>query len=177
MIYEQSSLPFDTPSQPVRTNYSVSVISLRLVRERDLTIPGNRIDSPAAAANILMPLLVAWDRETLIAMHLDTKNRITALETIFIGSLNTRVCLSRHGCLGRHVIRPADVFKGALLHNAANIIIAHNHPSGDPTPSAEDIKTTTLLKSAGEILGIELLDHIVIGDGRYTSLKERNLAF
>ena len=167
MICQQSSLPFDdsAPPNPKPTVYAISVVSLRLVRERDVSVPQATIDSPATAANILFPIMSNRDRETLIAMHLDTKNTVIALETILIGSLNT--------C----VVRTADVFKGALLHNAANIIIAHNHPSGDPTPSAEDIKTTSNLKSAGDLLGIELLDHLVIGDGRYTSLKERNLGF
>ena len=94
---------------------------------------------------------------------LDTKNNITGIFTVSTGSLNASI------------VHPREVFKRAVLQNAASIIICHNHPSGDPTPSQEDINTTKRIYDAGKILGIELLDHIIIGDNDYISLKERGV--
>ncbi len=93
-------------------------------------------------------------------MTLNTKNNITGINVVSIGSLNSSL------------VHPREVFKAAILGNAAAIILAHNHPSGDPSPSPEDLEITRRLVEAGKILGIEVLDHVIIGD-RWESLKER----
>ena len=95
-------------------------------------------------------------------MHLDGKNRICCVDEVSVGSLN------------QSIVHPREVFKTALLSSAAAIIILHNHPSGDPSPSREDIEITRRLKDAGDIIGVRLLDHIVIGD-TYCSFVERGL--
>ena len=99
-------------------------------------------------------------QEVLGILILNIKNKIVAVHEISRGTLNASV------------IHPREVFKPAVLHNAAAIICFHNHPSGDPKPSKEDVNITNRLVEAGEILGIEILDHIIVGDGRYVSLKE-----
>ena len=93
----------------------------------------------------------------------DTKNKVLAIRTASIGDLSSSI------------VHPREVFKDAVVASAASIIVAHNHPSGDPTPSAEDVTVTKRLIQAGEIMGIDLLDHIVLGDGDFVSLKERGL--
>ena len=105
------------------------------------------------------------DREHFIVLCLDTKHNITAVHTASIGSLNAAI------------VHPREVVKVAILATAAAVIVAHNHPSGDPTPSEEDIALTERLVSAGRILGIEVLDHLVLGDQRFVSLRERRGRF
>lgn len=103
------------------------------------------------------------NREELWIMCLDIRNRLLAIQTVAIGGLNTVS------------IKPADVFRPALkVDRTASIILVHNHPSGDPTPSWEDIQFTRMIKQAGELLGIEVLDHIIVGQWRYVSWKRDN---
>lgn len=102
-------------------------------------------------------------QEVFGVLVLNTKNKIVAVHEISRGTLTSSM------------VHPREVFKPALLHNAAAIVCFHNHPSGDPEPSKEDIKTTKRLVEAGKIMGIEILDHIIVGDDRYTSLKERGM--
>lgn len=97
------------------------------------------------------------DREEFLVIPLDGKNRAMGFHVVSVGTLTASL------------VHPREVYKLAILANAAAIILVHNHPSGDPTPSAEDIAITQRLKDAGEILGIRILDHVVIGDGRYVS--------
>lgn len=92
---------------------------------------------------------------------LNTKNKIVGVHTLFKGSLNASI------------VHPREVYQAALLNNAASIICFHNHPSGDPTPSREDIEVTKRLVEAGKIIGIEVLDHVIVGDERFVSLKEK----
>lgn len=101
-------------------------------------------------------------KEYFFALHLDGKNRICCVDEVSVGSLN------------QSVVHPREVFKTALISSAAALILIHNHPTGDPTPSSEDISITRRLKEAGEIIGIKLLDHIIIGDS-YVSFVERGL--
>jgi DNA repair protein RadC len=103
------------------------------------------------AGELAAHLLADADRETFIAIHLDAKLRLLSAETVAVGTLTATL------------IHPREVFKGAVLSNAASIIVAHNHPSGDPTPSPEDLALTETLIRAGELLGIALTDHLVIG--------------
>ena len=141
--------------------------AFELGRRLAITSPDERIQirSPADAANLLMGEMSMLEQEHLRVMLLDTRNRVLAVPTIYIGSLNTSV------------IRVAEVFREAIRRNAAAVIIAHNHPSGDPTPSPEDVAVTRNIMQAGQLLDIEVLDHVVIGQQRFVSLKERGLAF
>ena len=121
------------------------------------------IGGPRDVANLLMPDLRYQKKEILKSLLLDTKNRVLAIRTVSIGDLSSSI------------VHPREVFKDAVIISAAALIVAHNHPSGDPTPSGEDVAVTKRLISAGEIMGIDPLDHIVIGDGVFVSLKERGL--
>lgn len=121
------------------------------------------IGGPRDVSNLLMPDLRYQKKEHLKSLLLDTKNRVLAIKTVSIGDLSSSI------------VHPREVYKDAVLASAASIIVAHNHPSGDPTPSAEDVAVTKRLIQSGEIMGIDLLDHIVLGDGTFVSLKERGL--
>jgi DNA repair protein RadC len=99
-------------------------------------------------------------KETFVELCLDTKNQVIRESTVSIGSLNA------------NIVHPREVFRFALIESAAHIIVAHNHPSGDPTPSREDIEITKKLTETGKIMGIDVLDHVIIGDGRHFSMKE-----
>lgn len=121
------------------------------------------IASPGDAVNLVISDLRYLKKETLKSILLDTKGRVISIKTVSIGDLSTSI------------VHPREFFKDAVIASAASVIAAHNHPSGDPTPSPEDVNVTRRLISAGEILGIELVDHVVIGDGNFVSLKERGL--
>ena len=101
--------------------------------------------------------------EVFILITLNTKNIVTGYFEVHRGTINTSL------------VHPREVFKRALLNNASNIIVAHNHPSGDPNPSKEDIQITERLKEAGNLLGINLIDHIIVGEDKYISLKEKGI--
>lgn len=123
------------------------------------------VKSPADAANLLSDMNV-MEQEVMRTLLLDTKNRVLAIKTVYTGSVNTTV------------IRVAELFKEAIRQNCAAIIVAHNHPSGDPSPSPEDVAVTRELVQAGKLLDIDVLDHLVIGAGqKFVSLKERGLGF
>ena len=123
------------------------------------------IQCPEDVANLLGAEMGLLDQEHLRAVHLDTKNRVTGVSEIYIGNVNSSV------------VRPAEVFRPAIRDNSVAIIVVHNHPSGDPTPSPEDIAITGQLRESGELLGIELLDHVILGAQRHVSLKEKGLGF
>ena len=122
-----------------------------------------RICDPRDVANLLMEELRDARKEHFIALLLDTKMGVIKNVRVSIGTLDSSL------------VHPREVFVEAIRASAASIIVAHNHPSGDPTPSAEDRRVTQRLMEAGELVGIEVLDHIVIGDGRWVSLKERGM--
>jgi DNA repair protein RadC len=107
----------------------------------------------------------ALEQEHLRAVILNTKNQVLKIQSVYIGSLNTAV------------VRVGELFREAVRVNAAAIIVAHNHPSGDPTPSAEDVYVTRQIVEAGKLLSIDVLDHLVICMARWVSLKERGLGF
>jgi DNA repair protein RadC len=124
------------------------------------------IHSPADAAAILMPKLVHLSQEHLMTLLLDTRNR--TMDTF-------EVC---HGSLNAAPVRVGEVYRAAIQQNAAAIVVSHNHPSGDPTPSPEDVAVTRAIVQAGKLMDIQCLDHLVIGQGgRWVSLKERGLGF
>lgn len=122
-----------------------------------------KITSPRDISDLLMDEMKFLEKEEFKIAFLDTKNQITKIETISVGTLNASI------------VHPRDVFKSAVLNNANAIILIHNHPSGDPTPSNEDINITNRLVDSGNLIGIRVLDHIIIGDNRYISFKEKNL--
>ena len=128
-----------------------------------MLVENKKVTSPKEVYKIIAEYLKGVDREHLVLITLDTKNVTTSITTISIGSLNTSI------------VHPREVFKTAILSNAASIILAHNHPSGDSTPSKEDINITDRIKESGKILGIDLLDHLIIGDDSYISLKEKGI--
>ncbi|MFC5542216.1 MAG: DNA repair protein RadC [Bacilli bacterium] len=119
------------------------------------------IRSPKDAASFLMPEMASLQQEHFVALYLNVKNQVIHKQTIFIGSLNSSI------------VHPREIFKEAVKRSAASIICAHNHPSGNAAPSPEDIEVTKRLQEAGFIIGIELIDHIIIGDHQYYSLKEQ----
>lgn len=118
------------------------------------------IDSARIVAKLLQSELSTLKQEKCIGIYLDSRKRILKQETIFVGSLDSSL------------IHPREIYKIGIIEGAAGIIIVHNHPSGDPTPSEEDIIVTQQLKEAGKIVGITLLDHIIIGENNYFSLHE-----
>jgi DNA repair protein RadC len=124
------------------------------------------ISSPKDVANLVMAEMAAFDQEHLRVVLLNTKNEVLSIQEIYIGNVNSSV------------VRPGEVLRPAVRDNAPSVIVVHNHPSGDPTPSPEDIAITRDLLAAGKLMGIELLDHLVVGSGnRYVSLNEKGLGF
>jgi DNA repair protein RadC len=119
------------------------------------------IRSPEDGANYVMNDMRFLSQEHFVCLYLNTKNQVLHKQTIFIGSLNASI------------VHPREVFKEAFRRSAASIICIHNHPSGDPTPSREDIEVTKRLVECGKIIGIEVLDHLIIGEKKYISLKEK----
>lgn len=119
------------------------------------------IRSPKDAANYVMEEMRFLTQEHFVCLYLNTKNQVLHKRTVFIGSLNASI------------VHPREVFKEALKRSSASIICIHNHPSGDPSPSREDIEVTKRLAECGRLIGIELLDHIIIGEQKYVSLKEK----
>jgi DNA repair protein RadC len=122
-----------------------------------------QITSPEEAADIFVPLLCGLDRENCVTLNLDTKHRLVATTTVSIGSAD------------HTFMSPREVFRDALLHGAAAIVVAHNHPSGDPEPSRDDELITRRLGQAGELVGVDVLDHLVIGHDRWASLARRGI--
>lgn len=124
-----------------------------------------QIKMPSDAADILLPLIGYKEQEHFVVLYLDTRNRVLDQEILYKGSLNTSL------------VRIAEVFRGAIRRNCAAVIVAHNHPSGDPSPSPEDVALTRRLVEAGKLIEVDVLDHVVIGHNRYVSLRERGLGF
>ncbi|MBE2222719.1 MAG: DNA repair protein RadC [Anaerolineae bacterium] len=122
-----------------------------------------QIRSPADAASLLMPEMILLEQEHLKTILLDTRNNVLSVPTIYIGNTNSAA------------IRAGEVFKHAIRANAVAMIIAHNHPSGEATPSPEDINVTKTLIQAGRLLEVSVLDHIIIGNKTFTSMAERQL--
>ncbi|GIK40045.1 MAG: UPF0758 protein [Chloroflexota bacterium] len=141
--------------------------AIELGRRLLVTSPDARpqITSPLDAANLLMLEMGSLEQEHLRTLLLDTKNRVLASPTVYVGNVNASI------------IRVSEVFREAVRENATAIIVAHNHPSGDPTPSPEDVQVTRSIVEAGSLLGIDVLDHLVIGHQCFVSLKERGLGF
>jgi DNA repair protein RadC len=115
------------------------------------------------AARLLAPFFAGADREEFVVVLLDAKHRPIGINTVSIGSLTASI------------VHPREVFKPAIAGNSAALLLAHNHPSGDPTPSTEDIELSKRLREAGELVGIRLLDHVILGDGRHHSFVDAGM--
>jgi len=153
-----------TKSRTIKFKQIKAVYETLTVRE-DITSylkTGTRYTAPSQVFDTFS-FLMKETKEMFVTLHLDGKNRIICMDLVSIGSLN------------QSIVHPREVFKTACLSNAAAIILVHQHPTGDPAPSSEDIAITRRLKEAGEIMGIKVLDHIIVGDGEYMSFVERCL--
>lgn len=141
--------------------------ALEIGRRLLLAEPDQRLQirSPGDLANPLILEMAGLEQEHLKVIMLDNKNRVLKMLTVYVGTINSSQ------------VRVAEIYREAIRQNAVSIIVAHNHPSGDPTPSSEDVAVTGELIEAGKLLGIDLLDHLVIGHQRFVSLRERRLAF
>lgn len=139
--------------------------ALELGRRMILSIKqeGLSLTSPGEVANYLMEEMRFYNKEYFKIVLLNTKNQLISFEDISVGSLNASI------------VHPREIFHYPIKKSAAAIILVHNHPSGDPTPSREDLDVTKRLVEAGEILGIKVLDHIIVGEGRHLSFKEKGL--
>lgn len=149
---------------------NLSILNLKVVKEKEVNYTGNwenkRIDCPDKIIDVAINVLELHEQaeESFYIFTLDTKNQINGIFEVSRGTLNASI------------VHPREVFKRALMQNANSIILMHNHPSGDPAPSTEDINITNRLVEAGDMLGIRVLDHIIIGDeNNYISLKQENL--
>ena len=149
---------------------NLSILNLKVVKEKEINYNSNwtdkKINSPEKVAEVAINVLELHEQaeESFYIFTLDTKNKITGIFEVSKGSLNSSI------------VHPREVFKRALLQNANSIILLHNHPSGDPTPSGEDIDLTNRLVEAGDLLGIRVLDHLIVGDqSNYISFKEKTL--
>lgn len=121
------------------------------------------INSPSDVADLVMEEMRCLDREHFRIILLSTRNNVLGISSVSVGSLNSSI------------VHPRECFKEAIRRNANSIILLHNHPSGDPAPSREDLDITRRLTEGGKILGIEVLDHVIIGDKKYVSLKEQGI--
>ena len=139
----------------------INIVSIKMVKESSFLYQTRTISSPKDAYEMIKDQLQDLDREQFIIACLNTKNEPTNISVVAVGTLN------------KAIVHPREVFKTAILSNAANVIAFHNHPSGDTEPSQQDIQLTNRLYEAGELLGIKLLYHLIIGDGTFTSLKEK----
>jgi DNA repair protein RadC len=137
--------------------------AVELGRRAGRPMPLRRTIATAAdVAEVCADEMASFDREHFRAIVLDTRNRLIGMEDISVGSLTTAL------------VHPRELFKAAIRRSAAGVVVVHNHPSGDVTPSLADIELTRRLARAGDVLGIDLLDHVIVGQGRWTSLKELN---
>lgn len=141
----------------------IDIVTIRMVKEGSILYKNRKVGSPNDAYILFKEFLADADREMLVVCSLDTKNQPTSINVASIGSISSAI------------ISPREVFKPCLLSNAASLIICHNHPSGDPSESIEDINITKRLYECGKLLGIDLIDHIIIGDERFVSLKEKGI--
>lgn len=157
MVKQISKLPKEKNISAKRIN----IVSLKLVKESSLLYRERSVRSPEDGYNLLKMILADKDREHFIVVSLDTKNQPVSINICHIGSLNASI------------VHPREVMKSAILSNAASILVGHNHPSGKADQSKEDIEVTRRLVEAGKIIGIDVIDHIIVGDETYTSLKEK----
>jgi DNA repair protein RadC len=147
--------PFGAMQAPAAP-YAIALYRVALVREATVPLRTARVGTASVAASIVRDYLAHVDREHFMVLLLNRKNTLIGIHIVSVGSLTASV------------VHPREVFKAAILGNAAAIICAHNHPSGDPHPSQEDRTLTARLVQAGKLLGIDVLDHVIVGDGTNT---------
>src|SRR5205809_5719189 len=154
-------MPSPNPTRP----YTIPGFRVALVREPGVKLAERpSLKTPAEAACVLAAYIGERDREVFVIALLTVRHRLIGVHTVSVG------------CLASSLVHPREVLKPAILASAACLVLAHNHPSGDPEPSAEDVALTRRLVAAGQLIGIEVLDHLVLGEaGRYVSLKERGV--
>ncbi len=141
----------------------IDVVKVYVKKEQSLKIEKDVIKKPEQVFEVVKNFLGEVDREYLIVIVLDVKNKINSISVASVGTLNSSI------------VHPREVFKTAILANGASIILAHNHPSGDTSPSKDDINITTRIKECGVLMGIELLDHVILGDEKFISLKNEGI--
>jgi DNA repair protein RadC len=154
-------MPSPNPTRP----YTIPGFRIALVREPGVKLAERpQIRVAAEAAPLLAQYIGETDREVFAVALLTVRHRVLGLHTVSVG------------CLTSSLVHPREVFKPAILAGSAALLLVHNHPSGDPEPSAEDIALTRRLTAAGQLLGIEILDHLILGEaGRFVSLRERGV--
>ncbi|HCW53689.1 MAG TPA: hypothetical protein DG753_08135 [Clostridium sp.] len=156
-----------TSIKGIKSGKASQILALAELFKRFKTLRSGKINkkisSPIDLIEYLEDEMSCLNQEILKVILLNTKNCIVGVKDVFIGSLNNSI------------VHPREIFKAAINKNSASIIICHNHPSGDPAPSKEDINITLRIKECGNIIGIQLLDHIIIGNNKYISFKEERL--
>jgi DNA repair protein RadC len=154
-------MPTPNPTRP----YTIPGFRIALVREPGVKLAERpQLRDARAAAPMLAEYIGEADREVFVVAFLTVRHRVLGLHTVSVG------------CLTSAVVHPREIFKPAILAGCAALLLAHNHPSGDPDPSAEDIALTRRLAAAGTLLGIEILDHLILGEGgRFVSLRDRGV--
>jgi DNA repair protein RadC len=143
--------------------YQVPVYKVQLVKEDSISSDISSIDQPSQVAAMVMDDLRNEDREKFMIVMLNTKNKVIGFNLVSMGTLNASI------------VHPREVFKPAIIAGAGSVILIHNHPSGDPSPSQEDIEVTKRMVASGDVLGITVRDHLVIGDGVFVSFREKGL--
>ena len=152
-----------SPEADVLARGGISIVRIQMIREGIFPYSQKPVRNSSDAAKIFQSYLAGADREYFVILLLDAKHRVNALNVVSVGSLTCAIVQAR------------EVFKPAVISNAASVILSHNHPSNDVSPSPEDIALTKRLVQAGEVLGIKVLDHIIIGEGRYMSFADRGM--
>ena len=142
---------------------NISVVSLCLIKEKELQYCIGKMSNPEKVFKFLNDQIGNKSQEHFVVLSLDSKGNVNSFNTTHIGTINSTL------------IHPREIFKVAIISNASAIILAHNHPSGDATPSEKDIKVTKSLVKASKHLDIEILDHIIVGDNKYFSFKEKGI--
>lgn len=152
------------PPEVPLVSSSLPLLRQRIALVRDAEVVYSEpLRTSAEAYRLLHEEAATWDREHFLVVALDGKNRMLGVHTVSVGTLTASL------------VHPREVMKSLILANAAAFIVVHNHPSGDPTPSAEDLAITTRLKECAELFGMRLLDHVIIGHGRYCSMCDEGL--
>ena len=142
------------------TKKRINIVRTNLVREKSILYVPRKITDPKDAVNLVKDVIGEPDRESFVVIALNTKNEFNQIQITSIGTVNAAL------------VHPREVFTGLMLCNASSFIAVHNHPSGNVKPSKEDINLTERLEASGALLGIQMLDHIIIGDDKYYSFKE-----
>ena len=164
-MLDQQELPLNQePKERLRLAKRLGVYHLELVRDRQIDYElDTAINALTAAVNVIQQELQGADRERLLCLWLNARHHLIGMEVVSVGTLTASLA------------HPREIFKGAILKNAAGIILAHNHPSGDPNPSDEDRRLTRRLAEAGRVIGIDVLDHVIVGDKVFYSFKTQGV--